>query len=82
MLVSGTHYVAQGSLRESVRGKSILQIVASNSHWLNDTDMKPCDLVAFDDIFDMEWSVGGGCRVTGNRGSKYGMVGQVALGSR
>ena len=73
MLDAGTHYVVQGSLRESVPGKKgLLQILASNSHWLKDPDVRPCDLVAFDDMFDMEWRVGGGCRVTGNRDSKYG----------
>ena len=82
LLDAGTHYVVRGSLRESVPGKSLLQILASNSHWLSDPMMLPCDVKAFDDMFEMEWSVGGGCRVTGNRGSKYGMVGQVALGSR
>ena len=53
MLDAGTHSVVPGSIRESVRGAGVSQMLSSNSYWLNNPAMMPCHSVAFEEIFDV-----------------------------
>lgn len=49
-----------------------MQIVASNSHWLNDPIMEPCDFTSFDGMFEAELVAGAGCRGAGYGYLKHG----------
>ena len=71
MMLAGTHHVVRGALRESGKTNWLL-IVASNSHWLNDPIMEPCDFTSFDGMFEAELVAGAGCRGAGPGYLKHG----------